>query len=191
VVLPLQNGVEASDDLAAILGKEHVLGGTAKLISFLVAPGHVMGAETLEIGELDGAKTARLAALAETLASAKSVTVVTSSDVRAAIWSKFLFLSPWAGVGAVCRAPIGTIRSVPETRRMLQGCMEEIAAVAAMHQIRLPAGIVAATLAYMDTLPLPGRRRCSEISRMDCVRSWTASMVPSCGSELDSRSRRR
>ena len=38
-VVPLQNGVEAPAQLAAVLGAQHVFGGLARIISFKVGPG--------------------------------------------------------------------------------------------------------------------------------------------------------
>ena len=75
------------------------------------------------------------------------------ADVRAALWQKLMFIAAMSGVGAVTRAPIGVVRSRPETRRLLERAVEEIHAVAAAHGIVLPARTVAETLAYMDTLP--------------------------------------
>src|SRR5258708_7672902 len=40
-VLPLQNGVEAFEQLAAVLGNEHVLAGLCKIVSYVVQPGHI------------------------------------------------------------------------------------------------------------------------------------------------------
>jgi hypothetical protein len=39
--LPLQNGVEAADILAQVVGKHHVVGGFCKIISYIVTPGHI------------------------------------------------------------------------------------------------------------------------------------------------------
>ena len=39
-VVPLQNGVEAPSQLAAVLGNEHVFGGFCYIVSFIVGPGH-------------------------------------------------------------------------------------------------------------------------------------------------------
>ena len=158
-VLPMQNGVEAAAQIADALGREHALGGTAKLISFRVGPGHIKhaGAEpTLEIGELDGTRSARVEALREAFEQAKGVTMVISADILAATWAKFLFITSWSGVGAVTRAPIGMIRRVPETRRLLESAMLEIESVARANEIRLAPGVVAATLAYVDGLPPDG-----------------------------------
>src|SRR5690554_3636876 len=39
IVVPLQNGVEASAQLAAVLGNDHVLGGLCGTFSWVTAPG--------------------------------------------------------------------------------------------------------------------------------------------------------
>ena len=41
VAMPLQNGLEAPTQLAAVLGDQHVLGGLCGLSTFIVGPGHV------------------------------------------------------------------------------------------------------------------------------------------------------
>src|SRR5258706_2367006 len=41
LVVPMQNGVEASEVLARSLGDDHVIGGVARLISWLESPGEV------------------------------------------------------------------------------------------------------------------------------------------------------
>jgi len=56
-VLPLQNGVEAADQLADVLGREHVLNGMTKVIVRTLSPGHIedLGFEPLiAAGELVG-----------------------------------------------------------------------------------------------------------------------------------------
>jgi 2-dehydropantoate 2-reductase len=158
-VLPLQNGVEAPEQIAEALGREHALGGTAKLISFRVGPGHIKHAgapPTLEIGELDGTSSTRVEALRQAFAQSKGVTAVISADIRAALWAKFLFIASWSGVGAVTRAGVGMIRSVSETRRLLESAMQEIEQVARANQIRLSPTVVAGALGYIDSLPPDG-----------------------------------
>ena len=41
IIVPLENGMEAPDDIAAAAGREHAAGGLCGLVSFVVAPGHV------------------------------------------------------------------------------------------------------------------------------------------------------
>ena len=55
-VVPLQNGVEAPDDLASVLGRDRVLGGLCGIVSFIEAPGCIRhtGVEPfVRFGELD------------------------------------------------------------------------------------------------------------------------------------------
>ncbi len=154
-VLPLQNGVEAPAQLAAALGEQHVLGGMCRIISRLLAPGHVehLGAEpTIALGELDNRKSARLERLRDTLARA-GITAVIPPDIDVVLWEKFLLIAAMSGVGAVTRAPAGVLREMPETRAMLAGAMREIAAVAAARGVAMTADAVDRTLAFIDTLP--------------------------------------
>jgi len=157
LVLPLQNGVDATSQLAEVLSPQHVLGGLAKIISFKVGPGHIrhIGAEPyLAFGEMDSRPSERTARLRETFMGA-GVTVEISPDIQAALWDKFLFVVSWGGIGAVARTPIGVLRSVPETRRMLEQAMREILAVAQARGIALPEDAVRKAIDFVDTLP-PG-----------------------------------
>jgi 2-dehydropantoate 2-reductase len=72
------------------------------------------------------------------------------------MWSKFVFIAALSGVGALTRAPIGVIRSQPETRRLLEQALEEIHAVALGNRIALPADTVERTLTFIDNLPADG-----------------------------------
>ena len=157
-VVPLQNGVEAPAQLAAVLGAQHVLGGLAKIISFKVGPGHIRhaGAEPyVAFGELDNRTSERAERLRLAFERA-GVTVEIPSDIQAALWDKFLFVVSWGGVGAVTRAPIGVLRSVPEMRRMLEQVMYEVSAVAQASNIALPEDTIGKTIAFVDTLPPSG-----------------------------------
>ena len=154
LVIPLQNGVEAPDQLAAALGADHVAGGTCRLFTTIIEPGlvrHTGPAPTIAVGELDGSRTERLERVEGALA-AGGVNVTVSDDIRAAIWQKLLFVGPLGGVGAVTRSAMGSIRSVPESHRLLQGCMEEIAAVAEAGGIALPEGAVESAMRFCDAL---------------------------------------
>jgi len=78
------------------------------------------------------------------------------ADIQAALWEKFLFIVSWGGVGAVTRAPIGVLRTVPEVRQMLEQAMHEIFAVALARNIALPENVIGKTMAFVDRLPPDG-----------------------------------
>jgi len=159
MVLPLLNGIEAPDRLAAVLGADHVLGGLCRIIAYMAEPGHIRHVgvpPSVTFGELDAPTSPRAEAVQRAFARARGVTAELVPDVRAAMWEKFLFIAAASGVGALTRAPVGVIRSQPETRRLLEQALEEIDAVARAHGVALPADAVARTLAFVDSLPADG-----------------------------------
>lgn len=154
-VVPLQNGVDAPDQLAEVLGKEHVLGGLCHISSHIAAPGYIrhVGIEPdVAFGELDNRPSARCQALKEAFERA-GVKAVIPADIHVAMWEKFLFIAAISGVGAVTRAPAGVLRKVPETRALLIGAMREIMAVAQASHIDLNESHISSTLAFIDSLP--------------------------------------
>lgn len=153
-VIPLQNGVQAASVLASVLGTQHVLGGLCGTISRLISPGRILSiGETnfIKFGELDNQLSARAEHLRQTFERA-GVQAEIPTDIHAATWEKFIFVAPYGGIGAVTRAPAGVIRSVPETRRMLETGMQEILEVARAHRISLPEGIVEKSMGLIDSL---------------------------------------
>ncbi len=158
VVVPLQNGVEAPARLTEVLGEGPALGGTCRIISRLAAPGHVIhiGAEPyVAFGELDNRPNEQARRLRAVFEQA-GVKAEIPADIQGAMWKKFVFICSISGVGAVARVPFGILRSLPQTRRMLEQAMQEIEAVARAHNIRLPANVTPETLAFIDQLPPDG-----------------------------------
>ncbi len=156
VVVPLENGVEAADQIAAVVGPERVLGGLCKIVSFVAGPGRIRHAGVpprIEFGERDGRKSERVAALRAAFEKAHGVSVCTPDDIEAALWEKFLFIAPVSGVGAVTRVPIGAFRAVPETRAMLEAAMSEVFALARARGVALRGDAVARTMGFVDGLP--------------------------------------
>jgi 2-dehydropantoate 2-reductase len=158
-VVPLQNGIEAPDTLAAALGRNRVLGGLCRIIVYVEGPGHVRHVgvpPSVTFGELDAPGSPRAEALRAAFARARGVRAEIAPDVRAAMWEKFLFIAATSGVGALTRAPVGIIRSQPETRALLTQALAEIHAVALAQGIALPADAVETTLTFVDALPADG-----------------------------------
>jgi 2-dehydropantoate 2-reductase len=158
-VVPLQNGVEAPSTLVAELGREHVLGGLCSLIVSVIAPGHVRhagGAPMIKFGELDNVRSERVERLHQMFSRAQGLTAEIPSDIDAALWEKFIFITGWGGVGALTRAPIGIIRSQPSTRQLLCQVMQEILQVAKARGIALDHRVVDTALNLLDEMPADG-----------------------------------
>jgi 2-dehydropantoate 2-reductase len=152
VVVPLQNGVEAAAQLSAALGAERVLGGTCGTLSQVAGPGRIrsMGeVHFVKLGELDNRPSERTERLRQAFERA-GVKVEVPADIHQAIWGKFVLVVSFGGVGAVTRAPLGVLRSVPETRAMLERCLHEAVAVARARGVGLPDAAIPNALAMLD-----------------------------------------
>jgi 2-dehydropantoate 2-reductase len=157
VVVPLENGVEAPNQLAEVLGTERVMGGLCRIASQLAGPGFIrhLGIEPyIAFAELDGRSSQRSQRLLEAFQKA-GVKAEIPADIWVALWDKFMFIAAVSGLGAIARVPIGTLRTSPGTRRLLQEVMQEIDQVASAEGVRLPPGNVSKTLALIDSLPEP------------------------------------
>src|SRR4029079_19065378 len=155
VVVPLENGMEAPEQIAAVVGREHAAGGLCGIIAFLVGKGHIRhtGAEPfIMCGELDNRPSARLARLCEALVRA-GVKAEIPPDIHRSMWSKFLFIVPGSGIGAITRVPVNVWRSMPETRALAERTIREILAVAAARSAALPDDALERTMERLDALP--------------------------------------
>ena len=155
IVLPLQNGVEAPGQLAAVWGQEQVIGGSCVIVAEVVAPGHIRhgGAPpTINLGELDNRRTDRIETLQRTFAQCQGVTANIVNDITTALWQKFMIIAPWSGVGAVTRAPLHTVCRQPEAHQLLKAAIAEIEAVARAQGVALPPTAAADTLARLENL---------------------------------------
>ncbi len=154
-VLPLQNGIEAAEQLAETLGRHHVLGGLCRIFCFQVAPAHVRhaGADPwIALGELDNHASERVGAVRRAFEAA-GVKAEVPDNIQSALWSKFLFIAGVSGVGAAERVPIGELRTDPRTRQLLIDSMTEVENLARHLEVPLADDVVATTLEFVDSLP--------------------------------------
>lgn len=159
VVIPLQNGVEAPDLIASVLGKEHVLGGLCRIMSYLAEPGlirHVGAEPVLTFGELDGGVSERCRRILEVLDEADGMRAELVPDIQVELWRKLQMMAATSGVGAVAREPFGVLLELPETRRLLRACMDEVQEVAVARGVALPKREAERTMAFLDRLPKDG-----------------------------------
>ena len=155
VVVPLENGMEAPEQIAAIVGREHAAAGLCGIIAFLVGPGHIRhaGAEPFVMcGELDNQPSERLQRLVDAFTRA-GVKAEIPPDIQRSMWSKFLFIVPTSALGAVTRMPIGAWRSVPETRELAARALRELIALAAARGASLPDDVFERTMERYDGMP--------------------------------------
>lgn len=142
MVLTLQNGVEAPDEVAAVVAAQRVLIGTTALETTVAGPGvieHLSPFHRLTVSELNGPPTARVAELVATLGAA-GINASVAPDGRRALWQKAAFLIPFAAVTAAGEADIGAILATPAARAVLDDAIRETLLVAAATGHELPNG---------------------------------------------------
>jgi 2-dehydropantoate 2-reductase len=153
-VVPLQNGLEATAQLAEALGAPHVIGGSCMISSAIAAPGcirHVGLEPSVTLGEMDHRPSSRAERLRQALEHA-GVTATVAPNIQVAIWEKFMAIR-YGPIGAVTQAAIGVLRTIPETRRMIAQACDETLAVAQAHGIPLADETPARTMAALDAVP--------------------------------------
>jgi len=158
-IVPLLNGVEAPDRLSEAFGDERVLGGLCSMISMVAAPGHIshVGAHPMiTFGERNHRRSERVERLRKAFSRTEGVQAGVPDDIHVSMWKKFLLIASWSGAGAVTRAPIGVIRTLPETRNLLEQAMEEILGLAHARNVAMEREAIGQAMAFLDALPHEG-----------------------------------
>jgi 2-dehydropantoate 2-reductase len=110
-ILPYLNGMKHIDSLSERFGADRVLGGLAIISATLDNDGlilHLNEAHDLTYGELNGASSPRIAAIAAEFAGANFKPRV-SNDIVQELWEKWVFISSLAGITTLMRALVGDI----------------------------------------------------------------------------------
>jgi len=159
-VLTLQNGVDSADEVAAVVGGRHVLGGTTYVATALEGPGLIVQTgvhRSIIFGEVFGLSdlsriTPRVQAIADVLASA-DIQVTPVPDARVPIWDKFVYLVAFSGFTGASRLAIGHVWKYPHVQEMFYATSREIAAIAKAEGVTISANRFDTLREYMENLP--------------------------------------
>jgi 2-dehydropantoate 2-reductase len=154
LVVTLQNGVDAAGIVRALMPGTTVLSGVAHVAARIAAPGvvHKTGAlQRFMLGREDGKSGDRLEKL-DSLIRASGLEGGVTDRIGLALWQKFVFLATVSAVTAATRLPIGLVRQVPETRRLLERGAGEVAALGRARGIPLSPDTVPRIVAAIDAL---------------------------------------
>jgi 2-dehydropantoate 2-reductase len=152
VVMGLQNGIEAPGRIGAAVGMEHVLGAVTWIAANIEAPGVIRQVSTFRrivLGELDGSISPRLQQTVEALRR-MGIAVEATDNIRKVLWTKFVFIAGFSGVGALTRLEVGDYRSLPETRTLMTSLMGEVEALARASGVHVDSDAVGQALAIID-----------------------------------------
>jgi 2-dehydropantoate 2-reductase len=130
VVLTLQNGIDNGEQLSQTLGPDHVMIGSVYLEGRIKEPGVVTqgGPGAGAFGEMQPGITERGQRLLKAFREA-GWRMELHENMLGMLWKKFAYLTGSAAVCAASNSAYGEMRSIPETREVIKGAIEEALAV--------------------------------------------------------------
>jgi 2-dehydropantoate 2-reductase len=152
-VISLQNGVDNEEKIAAAIGWEHVLGGSAYILAAIREPGVVeaSGPRRIVFGEWSGGPPSERVRAILDVCERGGIPAQAANDVRVTKWEKFTLLVAFSGMTASTGLPLGAIRDAPAARAMLQELMAETWAVGRAAGIPLADDLVDRQFALLDS----------------------------------------
>ncbi|MEO8910633.1 MAG: ketopantoate reductase family protein [Gemmatimonadaceae bacterium] len=159
VVLPLLNGVDAADRLAAAgVPRSALLAGVTIISAARVAPGVIERRSEFQrvvVGVpagFAGPSARESEAIVQAFRDA-GVEASVSPHVEVDLWNKLAFLASMAAACGLARAAVGAVRSAPLGTLLIERAVAEVVAVADARGISLGADATARTIAAINSLP--------------------------------------
>lgn len=153
VVLTMQNGVDAPDQVAAVVGREHVAPCVVRVFTQADAPGRIShhgGPGTVTFGAWDNVETPVLEACRAAFEGV-GIRAPEPADIWVDLWAKAMFIIPFGALGALSGRPVDGLRTA--LREEFAACIAEVDALARAKGVALPPDAVARTLAFADRQP--------------------------------------
>ncbi len=151
LILPLLNGVSASIILQDILPKSDVLGGCIYVSSHVERPGVIRQfgkAHKIFFGKPGGAdhEAVNRYKKIEELLRGNGLNAKYTDSITQELWTKFIFLSPFAGVTTMYNRTLGEVLNDGESFNTALKMIDELVSLAAAKHIALLDNIVDFTL---------------------------------------------
>ena len=154
VVLPLQNGVMAVEELCEVINKSNILGGLCRIISKIESPGvinHFGISPLITFGELDKSLSNRVLEI-QAIFDKAGIHNQISNDIDSDLWKKFIAICV-SGLLAVTRTTYGELRELKETREMMIDLLNEIIALAMKIGINIENDLLNQAISFIDSFP--------------------------------------
>ena len=154
MVLPLQNGISATDELGETIDKSNILGGLCRIISRIESPGvinHFGINPVIVFGELDKSDSKRTRDLKAVFNKA-GIDSKISDDMESEIWKKFIGICV-SGLLAVTRTTYGELRECNETRIMMIDLLGEIFLLSQKAGVTIEPDFIEKSVSFIDSFP--------------------------------------
>jgi len=154
VILPLQNGVSAAEDLTEAIAPSNILGGLCRIISKIDSPGvihHFGVTPSIVFGEFNNTNSSRAQKI-KALFDQAGIDAEISKDIASDLWKKFIAICV-GGLLAVTRATYGELREIPQTRQLMIDLLTEVYMLSQAAGARIGSDYVDKAMAFVDSLP--------------------------------------
>jgi len=154
IVMPLQNGVLAIDELKEQISKDNIIGGLCRIMSKIESPGIInhFGIEpTIVFGEVDNSITERIQLVKE-LFDKSGINSKISDDINSDLWKKFISICV-SGLLALTKTTYGELRELKETRKLMVDLLTEIYHLSQKIGIQIEPEFLTNTIAFIDSFP--------------------------------------
>jgi len=154
IILPLLNGVDASERILKITDEAEVWDGCAYIISRLIEPGVVK-----ETGNLHSIYFGSEATSSDNLKSFEkilkgaNIECHLSDNIKQTVWEKYLLISTIGSLTSYLDESIGHILANLNHKIMLRQLLQELKSIADAKKINLPEDIIEKTIAKMESMP--------------------------------------
>ena len=162
VVLTVQNGIESSARIDAVIGAGRTLAGAAYFPASIKAPGEIayLGciAEKPHVafGEAGAGASERAQALSSVFQAA-GIRAEVCVDTELMLWEKFCLMAGTSAATSLTRQTIGVVRSDPDMRALLASAIAEAAQVGRALGVELDADVEQRVLGFLDGNPADGK----------------------------------
>jgi 2-dehydropantoate 2-reductase len=156
-ILPLLNGVEVNDRLAAAgVPLDRQLGGLSRISAARLGPGVVERRSPFQqvvVGELAGGISERAERIAVMLRDAGVEGARASADIVADLWRKFAFIATMAAACGLARSAVGPLRKTPLGHLLIERSVGEVVALARARGVAVDADEEEKVVKIIDSVP--------------------------------------
>lgn len=157
LILPLLNGVDASEIIRSVYPEANVLEGCVYVNAQKTGPGVIK--KTAAIEQLYFGSTsipvAKLAPLQDIFKKANLDSYL-SENIATDTWTKYVFTAGMATSTSYFDETLGKVMETPAHRQTLEALVSEAYQVSQAAGITLPAGMVALTIKKLEVIPYEG-----------------------------------
>lgn len=159
VIISFQNGIDNDEQIKKHIKNARIFPGLALVVSARTAPGLIEqtgGPRKLVFGDKESPQNEQLKIIEKLMREAE-IDARVSDDIVRHLWQKFIFITAFSGMTAICRTNIGKVLSDPITAKTHERCVKEAIDVARALRVNIPDTIFQDVIGLTRTFPPDSR----------------------------------